>query len=115
MHNCCKLQTVFSSRNKLANAFRFKDRILKELTSGVVYKFQCGFWSESYYCKCVRHLHVRIREHIGISPLTKKKVKSKGSVVSNHLLVCKHVPSFKSFSVLTKENRKFVLELKGVL
>ena len=35
--NCCKLEIVFKSQNKLANAFRFKDRISKELTSGVVY------------------------------------------------------------------------------
>ena len=28
---CCKLQIVFKSQNKLANAFRFKDRIPKEL------------------------------------------------------------------------------------
>ena len=37
--NCCKLQIVFKSQNKLAKTFRFKDRILKELTSGVVYNF----------------------------------------------------------------------------
>ena len=45
--NCCKLQIVFKSQNKLAKAFRFKDRIPKELTSGVVYKFQCEFCNES--------------------------------------------------------------------
>ena len=47
--HCCKLQIVFKSQNKLAKAFRFKDCIRKELTSGVVYKFQCGFCNESYY------------------------------------------------------------------
>ena len=71
--NCCKLQIVFKSQNKLAKTFRFKDRIPKELTSGVVYKFQCGLCNESYYGECVRHLNVRIGEHIGISRLTKKK------------------------------------------
>ena len=39
--NCCKLQIVFKSQNKLAKAFRFKDRTPKELTSGGIYKFQC--------------------------------------------------------------------------
>ena len=34
--NCCKLQIVFRSQNKLAKTFNFKDRIPKELTSGVV-------------------------------------------------------------------------------
>ena len=51
---------------------------------------------------------MRIGEHIGISPLTKKKVKSKGSAVSDHLLLCNHSPSYKIFSVLTKENKKFL-------
>ena len=47
--NCCKLQIVFKDQNKLAKAFRFKDRIPKELTSGVIYKFQCGLCNESYH------------------------------------------------------------------
>ena len=113
--NCCKLQIVFKSQNKLAKAFRFKDRIPKELTSGVVYKFQCGLYNESYYGECVRHLIVKIGEHIGISPLTRKKVKPKGRAVSDHLLLCNHYPNFENFSVLTKENKKFLLELKESL
>ena len=40
--SCCKLQIVFKSQNKLANAFRFKYLIPKELTSGVVHKCHCG-------------------------------------------------------------------------
>ena len=61
----------FKSQNKLAKAFCFKDH----LKSGVVFKFQCGLCNESYYGECVRHLNVRIGEHIWISPLTSKKVK----------------------------------------
>ena len=97
--NCCKLQK-FKSQKKLAKAFCFKDRIPKELTSGVVYKFQCGLCNESYYGECVRHLNVRIGEHIGISPLTRKKVKSKGNAARDHLLFCKHCPSFEPLKVL---------------
>ena len=81
---------MFKSRNKLAKAFRFNDRIPKELTSGVVYKCQCGFCNESYYGECIRHLNVRIGEHIGISSLTKKRVKPKGSAVRDHLLLWNH-------------------------
>ena len=113
--NCCKLQIAFKSQNKLAKAFRFKDRIPKELTSGVVYKFQCGLCNESYYGECVRHLNVRTGEHIGTSLLTRKKVKPKGSAIRNDLLLCNHSPSFENFSVLTKENEKFLLELKESL
>ena len=73
---------MFKIQNKLAEAFRFKDRIPKELTSGVVYKFQCGLCNESYYGECVRHLNVRTEEHIRISPLNNKKVKPKGSALA---------------------------------
>ena len=104
---------MFESQNKLAKVFRFKDRIPKELTSGVVYKFQCGLCNESYYGECVRPLNVRIGKHIRISPLTRNKVKPKGSAVSNHLLLCNYSPFFENFSVPTKENKKFLLELKG--
>ena len=113
--NCCKLQIAFKSQNKLAKAFRFKDRIPKKLTSGVVYEFECGLCNESYYGECLRHLNVRIGEHMGISPLTKRKVQPKGSVISDHLLLCNHSPFFEKFSVLTKENKKFLLELKESL
>ena len=76
----------------------------KKLTSGVVYKLQCGFCNESYYGEWVTYLNIRIGEHIGISPLTKKKVKPKGSAISDHLLLCNYSPSFENFSVITKEN-----------
>ena len=95
--------------------FCFKYCIPKELTSGVVYKFHCRLCSESYYGACVRHLNIRIAENIRILLFTKKKVKPKGIIVSNHLLLCNHSLSFESFSVLAKENGKFVLELKGSL
>ena len=45
---------MFQGQNKLANAFRFKDRIPKELTSGVVYILQCGLYNKAYYGECVR-------------------------------------------------------------
>ena len=41
--SCYKLQVVFKSLNKLTKNFPFKDRIPKEITSGVVYKLHCGF------------------------------------------------------------------------
>ena len=41
--------------------------------------------------------------------MTKKKVKPKGSATSDHLLLCNHLPPIKRLSVLTRENRKFVV------
>ena len=40
------------------------------------------------YGECVRHLNVRIGEHIVISPLAKKQVKPKNSSVDDHFLFC---------------------------
>ena len=138
LFNCCKLQIVFKSQNnqltlfvlkiafqkilhlvsfiksqnKSTNTFRFTDCIPKEFTSGVVYKFQCGRCNESYYGECIKHLSVRIGGHIRTSRLTKKKVKPKDNTVQDHLLLCNNSPFFENFSVSTKENRKFVVELK---
>ena len=92
-------------------ALHFKDCIPKDLTSGV-YKLHCGLCNKSCYGERVRHLNLKIGEYIGISPLIKKKVKPKSGAVSDHLLLCNHSPSVESFSVLTKEKSKFVLELK---
>ena len=47
--------------------FHFKDVILKELQSHLVYKFTCANCNVFYYGKTERHLNVRSSEHIGIS------------------------------------------------
>ena len=73
--NCCKLEIVFNSQIRLSNYFRYKDPTPKDLISGVVYKFQCGLCKGSCYGENIRHLDVRSGEHIGVSPLTGKKVK----------------------------------------
>ena len=73
--NCCKLQIVFKSQRKLANVFRFKDHLPFDLVSGVVYKYACGRCNSSYYGARDRHLKSRSGEHIGISPVTFRKVK----------------------------------------
>ena len=60
---------------KLSNVACFKDRFPKELTSAVIYKFQCGFCNESCCGEYVSYLNVTIGEHIRVSTWTKKKVK----------------------------------------
>ena len=64
--------------------------------------------NDSYYCECVSHLNVRIGEHIGISPLTKKQVQHKNSSVADHLLFCNHSASYDGFSILMRGNKKFL-------
>ena len=114
--NCCQLQVIFKSKNKLCNNFRFKDPVPHIFASDVVYKFQCGLCKEFCYRKCVRYLGVRSGWHIGISPSTNKRVQPrKDSVVCHHLLNCSSSPTFEDSSVLCHESKKYLLELKEKL
>ena len=106
---------MFNKKTRLGKNFHFKDQIPKNLTFGVVYKFQCELCNESYYRECMRHLNVRIGEHIGILSLIRKQVKPKNSSVANHLLLCNHSASYDDFSILTRQNKTFLLELKETL
>ena len=63
----------------------------------------------------MRHLNVRIGEHIDISPLTRKQVKIKNSSAADHLLFCNRSASYDDFSILTHENKKLLLEFKESL
>ena len=96
------------------STLKFKDQVPKDLTSVVVYKFHCRLCNESYYGECMRHLNVRTGEHIGISPLTRKQVTPKNSPVADYLLLCIHSASYDDFKI-TRENKKFPLELKESL
>ena len=113
--NCCKLQMLFENKTILGNNFYFKDWISKDLTSGVIYKFYRGLCNESYYGECVKHLNLKIGEHTGISPFTKKQVKPKNSSVVDRLLFCNYLASYIDFCILTVKNKKFLLELRESL
>ena len=109
------MQIVFLKKRRFGNSFHFIGRIPKDLTSGLVCNFQCGFCNESYYGECVRHLNVRIGEHIGMSPITNKQSKPKNSSVANHLRFCNHLASYDNFGILKRENKKFLPEQKESL
>ena len=56
------------------------------------------------------------KEHIGVSPLTGKKVKpSNISAICDHLLHCNFFLSFDNFSVLAHEHKNYLLEIKESL
>ena len=75
-----------------------------------------GLCNESYYGESIRYLDMRSGEQIGVSPLTRKKVKpSNNSAICDHLVYCNFLPSFDNFSVLAHENKKHLLEIKESL
>ena len=102
--------------NKAFPFFPLQRPFPKDLISGVVYKFQFGLCNESYYGESIRHLDIKSGQHIGVSPLTGKKVKpSNNSAICDHLVHCNFLPSFDNFSVLAHENSKYLLEIKDSL
>ena len=72
----CNLKIVFTSPVRVKSFFTFKDKLTKMLLSGTVYKYKCGGCNATYYGMTKRHFKVQIYEHLGISHLTGKKVKT---------------------------------------
>ena len=112
----CSLRIAFQSKTRLCSLFRFNDIILKEISSHLVYKFMCSCCNATYYGESERHFFVRASEHLGMTPLTGKRVKNpKKSAIFNHILLKGHDASFEDFTILLKENNKFKLHLKESL
>ena len=102
----CNIRFVFQTKCKINNFFTFKDKILLFLRSGIVYKFQCGDCNATYYRKAKRHFKVRMCEHLGISTLTRKRVKGDNdSAIKEHLLFCNHTPDFEDFPIIATNKR----------
>ena len=86
------------------------------LHSNLVYKFKCNICNDIYYGKTKHHFEVRACEHLGITPLSGKKVRRpKGSAVFDHIFHRGHNTSFDDFETLVKESDEFRLLLRESL
>ena len=86
------------------------------LHSNLVYKFKCNIYNDIYYGKTKRHFKVRACQHLGITPLTGKKIKSpKGSAVFDHISHMGHNASLDDFETLIKESEEFRFLLRESL
>ena len=91
------IRFVFRSSTRISSFFPFKDRIPKFLRSGVVYLFKCRCCSASYVGQTTRHLHTRVSEHLGISPITGKPSSSPVmSSIFSHLKTTGHTATILS-------------------
>ena len=87
-----------------------------KLSSHIVYKFMCSCCNATYYGQIQRYLFVKASEHLGITPLTGKFVKTlKKFAIFVHMLQDGHKVSFDNFSILLKESNAFQLQLKESL
>lgn len=53
--------------------------------------------------------------HTGISQVNRRKVNPKNSSARNNYLLCKNLPSFDDFSVVSHDSKTFLLEIKESL
>ena len=68
------LRFIFQSGRQLSSFFPFKDRIPMLMRSLVVYKYTRQCCGALYFGQTWRYLYTCISEHVGVSPLTGKKL-----------------------------------------
>ena len=112
-----KLQFVYKTTKKMCNLFCFKDKILEDLQSDLIYLFTCGTCNGSRYVGLTqRHYKVRICEHSGTSPRTGKCLAGQCSTsVRDHMLVCPHKVTYDDFKILSSGGSSNVLAFKETL
>ena len=81
-----------------------------------MYKFRCNIWNDIYYGKTKHHFKVRACEHLGITELTGKKVRSpEESAVFDHIFNANYNACFDDIKTLVKESDEFRLLLRDAL
>ena len=96
------IRFVFRSSTRISSFFPFKDKVPKFLRCGVVYLFKCRCCSASYVGQTTRHLHSRVSEHLGISPMTGKPSSSTPMFsIFSHLKTAGHTAGFDDFEILS--------------
>ena len=109
----CKLKIIFRSKGRLNTLFHFKDSLEKKIRSGIIYRYRCSNGNVTYYGKTFGHFYTRAAEHMGISNLTGKRLKTvKQSAISDHLLQCNCTINFDNYDILAAESNKFKLLLR---
>ena len=99
---------------RVKSFFTLKDKLPKILLSGLNYKCKCGICNATCYGKTKRQLKVPVLEHLGILPLTGKKVKienNKVTAIQEYLLYCNYSSSYDNFSIFTRWNNNFRLKI----
>ena len=93
---------VFRPTLRLSQLFTIKDKIPNALRSCVVYSFTCRCCSATYLGQTVRHLHIRVSEHLGVSPLTGSKSSNPTmSSILSHLDSTGHSASLNDFKIIS--------------
>ena len=109
------LKVVFSSPNRLINGFSFKDVLMKDINSLVLYNYTCGICKETYIGKTKRHFIVRANEHLGISTLTHNNYsynENNATAVRKHIHDNNHPRSRDNFQIIGNSKNDYYLQIK---
>ena len=109
------IRIIFKTGPALRNWFTVKERLPKLMRSNIVYKYQCGSCSATYYGETTRHFTVRIHEHLGKSFRTNKPISVTPSAVLQHIRQTGHTSTVDNFSIISSANNNFELLLKESL
>ena len=83
-----KVKIVFRTARRLSNILKFKDVVLPELASHVIYEFKCSCCNAGYIGETRKHFKVRSSQHLRISEFTGKPITSGvPTAVSNHMAI----------------------------
>ena len=92
----CRLVAYFKTF-KTQNYFKNKDKLSSNVSSSLVYKFECEQCNACYVGETRRHLQTRIKEHIRGHPQ---------SEISKH----EHIPSPNNFHILQRTKHTKIAE-----
>ena len=116
VHLPLDLRIVFKPGRSLSGFFQFNDVIPKLMRSHVVYKYKCQCCGALYFGQTCCHLPTLISEHLGISPLSGKKLScSSLSVIQVRTRTICHPISFEDFSIMSYCNSASDLLIKESL
>ena len=74
----------------------------------MLYLFKCRCCSASYVGQTTRHLHTRIAEHLGISPITGKHSTNPAiSSILSHTNASGHPANFDDFQILSSSSDSY--------
>lgn len=104
------LRIVFQTKSMLISLFTFKDKTLF-LCPGIVYLFQYG-GCDATYVKIKQHFQIWIFQHLEVSALIRKRVKT-GNISSRkvHHLFFNGSSDFDDFSALASHQNDFKVTL----
>ena len=97
-----ELKIYFRSVRKMSSLFRIKNSTLFALRLKIVYCYTGAGCDASYIGKTSRHLHTCICEHLGISAISSRPLKTPVfSTIYVNIFVLLYRPSAESFRILT--------------